>query len=136
MILLRKDEVRVSKRLWAFAQYSRFVKPGAIRIDASIAHADESANTTQPFLATAFRNEDGGFAVQVINNGTMNDCVEIQGLNSTGRLLRRYLTNDEYDLTKMNINVETGGSDCSGDIVGTIPAKSMMSFVLEVFAPL
>ncbi|MEV0380346.1 glycoside hydrolase [Nonomuraea sp. NPDC050643] len=64
--LLQLDEVartyHVSKRLWALAAYSRFIRPGAVRLEASAA---------DPALkVSAFRNPDGSRVVEVLNTGT------------------------------------------------------------------
>jgi hypothetical protein len=117
LILLHKDSVKVSKRLWAFAQFSRFVKPGAIRIDTSA----NVANHTK-LSSTGFRNPDGSIAIQVINNGSSIGCVSIRGIDLTGRGARTYLTNNEYDLARLSI-LATDENDCS-----VVPARSMVSF--------
>ena len=52
----------VSKRLWALAAYSRFIRPGAVRLDTS---------ATDPALqVSALRNEDGSTVMEVLNTGT------------------------------------------------------------------
>ncbi|MGE5487109.1 MAG: glycoside hydrolase family 30 protein [bacterium] len=51
---------RVAKRLWAMAAYSRFIRPGAFRVPA------ESANAEQKI--SAFRNADGSKVINIINN--------------------------------------------------------------------
>ncbi|TDD05989.1 hypothetical protein E1292_16135 [Nonomuraea deserti] len=52
----------VSKRLWALAAYSRFIRPGAVRLEASAA---------DPALkVSAFRNRDGSRVVVALNTGT------------------------------------------------------------------
>jgi glucosylceramidase len=64
--LLQIDETaktyHVSKRMWAMAAYSRFIRPGAVRIDATAA---------DPALkVSAFRNSDGSQVIEVLNTGT------------------------------------------------------------------
>jgi glucosylceramidase len=56
------DGYRVSKRLWAFAAYSRFIRPEAVRVPASIADPDVHV--------TAFRNRDHSMVVELLNTGT------------------------------------------------------------------
>jgi glucosylceramidase len=56
------DGYRVSKRLWAFAAYSRFIRPNAVRVPAQF--ADPSVKVT------AFRNSDGAMVVELLNTGT------------------------------------------------------------------
>ena len=58
------DGYRVSKRLWAFAAYSRFIRPGAVRVPATF----DDPNVK----VTAFRNRDGSMVVELLNTGTAN----------------------------------------------------------------
>ncbi|KAE9972188.1 hypothetical protein EG328_005153 [Venturia inaequalis] len=101
LILLRKDQVNVSKRLWAFAQYSRLIRPGAKRIDATVVgqpiysvaalrhsistpprlHLFQKRNQTQPELFTsAFLNPDSSTVVYVINNSSAATLFNERGL--------------------------------------------------------
>jgi glucuronoarabinoxylan endo-1,4-beta-xylanase len=59
LIRYTNNALEISKRLWAFANYSRFVRPGAIRIGATA--SDNNLETT------AFKNTDGSFALVVFN---------------------------------------------------------------------
>ncbi|WP_052422956.1 glycoside hydrolase family 30 protein [Nonomuraea candida] len=63
--LLRIDEeagtYRVSKRFWALAAFSRFIRPGAVRIGA--------ASALPALKVCAFRNPDGSRVVEVLNTG-------------------------------------------------------------------
>ncbi|WP_406673261.1 glycoside hydrolase [Nonomuraea sp. N2-4H] len=55
-------EYHVSKRLWALAGYSRFIRPGAVRLEAGAA---------DPALkVSAFRNRDGSKVIVALNTGT------------------------------------------------------------------
>ena len=119
LILLNNDTVHVSKRLWAFAQYSRFVKPGATRI--------EVASSNAALNMTAFENADRSVAVQVINNSNYTLAVTVQGLPA-GRhsSVAGWLTNNDHDLSKVSVQ-----SVARGGIQASIPALSMMSFVIS-----
>ncbi|KAH7007118.1 glycoside hydrolase family 30 protein [Ilyonectria destructans] len=57
-----EDSYEVSKRLWAFAHFGRFVRPGAVRISAF--------SDSESLTASAFINSDGSFSLQVINLAT------------------------------------------------------------------
>lgn len=117
LILFDGDPVQVSKRLWAFAQYSRFVKPGATCI--------EVAATGAAFNMTAFENADGSVAVQVINNSNATQAVTVRGLTTRGHLrVTGWLTNNEYDLSQVAV-----AKSAKGGYHASIPALSMMSFV-------
>ncbi|MFI6735204.1 glycoside hydrolase [Nonomuraea sp. NPDC050451] len=84
---------RVSKRLWALAAYSRFVRPGAVRLDAAV---------TKPALkVSAFRNPDGSRVVEVLNTGMAPVTWE-----GVGGEVAAYLTNEDESLG--SIPVEGG----------------------------
>ncbi|RMY91595.1 hypothetical protein D0864_06049 [Hortaea werneckii] len=118
LILLDGDTVHVSKRLWAFGQYSRFVKPGATRIDVSA--PDASAMNM-----TAFENFDGSVAVQIINNGDSTENVRVAGLPLHWHTeVSGWLTNNDHDLMYVPV-----GRFGRGDVHASIPPFSMMSLV-------
>ncbi|SDH03623.1 glycoside hydrolase family 30 protein [Nonomuraea jiangxiensis] len=96
--LLQIDDVArtysVSKRLWALAAYSRFIRPGAVRLDAAAA---------DPALkVSAFRNPDGSQVVEVLNTGTAP--VTWRGVR--GRATA-YLTDEANSLTPSRVTGRT-----------------------------
>ncbi|MGW4792330.1 glycoside hydrolase family 30 protein [Nonomuraea sp. NPDC004297] len=87
-------EYHVSKRLWALAAYSRFIRPGAVRVEASAA---------DPALkVSAFRNLDGSRVIEVLNTGTAP--VTWKGVR--GRATA-YVTDEADSLTPSKV---TGGT--------------------------
>jgi O-glycosyl hydrolase len=118
LIRLAGDSYEVSKRLWAMAQFSRFVRPGAVRIDA------EGGN--EEVHVSAFTNSDGVVTVQVINNST--NATDIELIFDGGKIpasLKSFLTDNENDLTDLG-QVTTGNN---GTWESTLLARSMLSFV-------
>ncbi|KAK3688277.1 glycoside hydrolase family 30 protein [Podospora appendiculata] len=61
MIHLANGKAEPSKRLWALGQWSRFVRPGAVRV--------ATAGSTSGVKTAAFRNVDGSVAVVFLNSG-------------------------------------------------------------------
>jgi O-glycosyl hydrolase len=59
LVEVKGTTVATSGRLWAFASYSRFIRPGAVRIGATTSRAG--------LEVSAFRNSDGSTAVVVLN---------------------------------------------------------------------
>ena len=53
--------ITIPKRYWAFAQYSRWVRPGAVRV--------ATTSSTDNIKISAFQNLDGSLAIQTINSG-------------------------------------------------------------------
>lgn len=81
---------RVSKRLWALAAYSRFIRPGAVRLE---------AGSPNPALkVSAFRNRDGSQVIEVINTGT--EAVTWAGVR--GRATA-YLTDSTHSLARLPV---------------------------------
>src|SRR6185312_5017672 len=64
-----------SSRLWAFANYSRYIHPGAVRIAATPSNSSLDMS--------AFKNTDGTVAVVVLNTATTGDTVGFS-LSGTG----------------------------------------------------
>ena len=62
LIQINGSTVSPSGRLWAFANYSRFVRPGAVRIGSSAPGGS--------LEVTAFRNRNGSVAIVVLNPAT------------------------------------------------------------------
>jgi glucuronoarabinoxylan endo-1,4-beta-xylanase len=61
LIQIDGDGYHVSKRLWAMANYSRFIRPGANRV---------GAVSSDPLVSmSAYRNPDGTIAVVALNSG-------------------------------------------------------------------
>jgi O-glycosyl hydrolase len=64
LIRLAGEEYHVSKRLWAMAAYSRFVRPGARRLRVDV--PDEDAD----IKVSAFRNADGTIVAEILNTSS------------------------------------------------------------------
>lgn len=124
LIRISNGTVTPSKRLWAFAQYSRFVRPGAIRVEAQ--------SDTGYVRVSAFQNTDRKLAIQVLNNGHSDLEVEIAiaGLNGTDHLARTWRTGNEVDLeesAQVNFNTTVSGL---GALTIIIRQREMVSFVV------
>jgi O-glycosyl hydrolase len=106
-------------RLWAFANYSRFVRPGAIRIGASTANSDLDV--------TAFRNRDGSVAIVVLNTASTAQTASfsVNGTGATGPVAIPYLTDNTHDTaTQAPLHVVHGSFGTA------LPAGSLTTFVV------
>ncbi|QKZ13726.1 glycoside hydrolase family 30 protein [Spirosoma sp. KUDC1026] len=101
-----------SKMLWALGHYSRFIRPGAVRLDAT----PESGNG---LLVSAYKNTDSKLVIVAINP-TNNDLAVKPSLLS-GRLsnVRQYVTSATADLTPATPNANRT----------SIPARSIVTLV-------
>lgn len=115
LIKIESNTVTPSKRLWAFGQFSRAVRPGAVRVGTSGGNLKTSA----------FKNLDGSVAVLVINGGNAAASVSLtfQGYNATA--VKAFLTDNSHDLNA------TSAQLLSGVVAGDIPARAMVSFVVS-----
>jgi O-glycosyl hydrolase len=121
LIQINGTTVSASGRLWAFANYSRFVRPGAVRI---------GATTTDTGLdLTAFRNLNGSVAVVVLNTDTSADTVSfsLQNLGLPGwSHVTPYVTDSVSDTA-----AQPRLSTQSGTFTYTLPARSLVTFVVS-----
>ncbi|GLW64076.1 hypothetical protein Arub01_23200 [Actinomadura rubrobrunea] len=92
------DSYRVSKRLWAMAAYSRFIRPGAHRVRATAADPDVKIS--------AFRNADGSRVVEILNTGaaTRADLA----LDQAVRRPAAYVTDSERSLARADVAAAKG----------------------------
>ncbi|KJK48386.1 Ricin B lectin [Lentzea aerocolonigenes] len=114
LIQMNGDGYRVSKRLWALANYSRFIRPNATRIDAT---------SSGDLLMSAFRNTDGTIAVVALNNGNAANSVSYQLKNLTAGSATPYLTNSTGNTTAQSPVRVTGGT-----FTATVPARSLITY--------
>ena len=78
--------INLSKRYWAFAAFGRYIRPGATRIAA--------VSPDGSLEVSAFRNRDGSLVAEILNTGTTDQPVSLQGIDASGA--SAYIT-DEAD---------------------------------------
>lgn len=109
-----------SKRLFAMGAYSRFIHPGATRIGAT--SGDSNLETT------AYTNPDGSTSVVVLNT-SYNDIAASLSLQNTnvaaGSVATPYITN-----ANDNIAAQAALPISNGSFSGTIPARSLVSYLI------
>lgn len=106
----------VSKRFWAFAQYSRTIRPKAVRVGIS-----GGSN----LRSTAFLNADGSIAVNIINSGTGAVTLSVAGAKATGA--KGWKTDGSNDMTEISVTLGTDGT-VSGV---SVPGRGLTSVVLS-----
>jgi len=115
LILVDKGDYFVSKRFWAFAQYSRPIRPGAVRVAVS-------GGTS--LLATAFVNVDGSVVVVAINTGAEAQGLEVAGVKAA--VAKAWVTDATRDMAPVGSVV---GSDASVGGV-SVPGRGLVSLVI------
>jgi glucuronoarabinoxylan endo-1,4-beta-xylanase len=90
LIQLDGDAYHVSKRLWALAAYSRFIRPAAVRV---------AASAVDPAVkVTAYRNADGSRVLEILNTATTASQSSFVVDGATGRATT-YLTDNDHALS-------------------------------------
>jgi O-glycosyl hydrolase len=118
LVQINGSTVTASARLWAFANYSRFVRPGAVRIGAT--SADSGVELT------AFRNLNGSVAIVALNTGTTTAPVSfaLRHLGLRGLAVATpYLTDSSSDTA-----AQPGIPVVGGTLNATLPARSLVTF--------
>ncbi|WP_443274282.1 glycoside hydrolase family 30 protein [Streptomyces sp. KR80] len=120
LIQLDGDNYWVSKRLWALANYSRFIRPGSTRIGATTPDAS--------LKLSAFRNTDGSLTVVALNASTSANQVSF-ALRNTGittGTATPYLTNSSHNTARQSAIAVNAGS-----LTATIPARSLVTYTMR-----
>jgi O-glycosyl hydrolase len=118
---LRFDgNVTETKLLWALGNYSRFVRPGMVRIDAKFNHGLSPEEQAVDVQVSAFKEPETNKIVLVfINHKTEGKKIVLKGIKSKAEEL--YVTNDAKSLDKIDV-------DLSNLI---IPGKSVSTLILN-----
>lgn len=124
LVRIDGNTVTPSKRLWAFGQWSRFVRPGAVRVGVQGAPSG--------VRVSAFQNVDGAVAVQFINTGAAAASVQVKvggGESFAAGAATAHVTDNSRDLEDLTVQLEGGAAAAS------VPARSMVTVVLRQETP-
>jgi O-glycosyl hydrolase len=125
LLMINSDgSVSVSARLWAFANYSRFIRPGAVRIAAT--------TSSSAVDLTAFKNTDGSVSIVALNTATADEPItySLSGTGTpNGAEVTPYLTNSSNDTAAQATTSVSGGA-----FTATVPARSLVTYVIPATA--
>ncbi|OME80231.1 hypothetical protein BK120_20635 [Paenibacillus sp. FSL A5-0031] len=111
---------QLTKRYYAFGNFSKFIKPGYVRIGAS-------ENPQSGVYASAFKDPaTGKFTIVAVNDSDSSAEVNFNPSGFTAGKLTPYTTNSDLNMAK-GPNVPLAG----GKFKTVIPAKSVITFVGE-----
>jgi len=118
LVGVKGSTVATSGRLWAFAGYSRFVRPGAVRIG--------TTTTGTGLEGSAFRNSNGWIAVVVLNraHGRRVATFSLRGLRAAH--VTPYLTDTTHHLSALSPITAKNGS-----FTATVPPRSLVSYEIR-----
>lgn len=112
---VRENMVRDSKLMWTMGNFSRFVRPGAVRLEM------EGEMQIDGLMLSAYRNQDGTVAIVAINYAQTDATVK---LNAPGKTAKAYRTSDvEGENLKYIGNVRLNSAP--------LPARSVTTFVVQ-----
>ena len=113
---VRTNMVRDSKLLWALGNYSRFIRPGAVRLEVAGGDGD-------PFgvMLSAYRNADGSLVFVAINYSETAQHIALEGLPQKNKL-QTYRTSDAE-----GESLKPVGTTKANKIA--LPAKSITTFI-------
>lgn len=116
----------VAKRLWAFANWSRFVRPGATRVG--------SSGGGGGVKTAAFRNVDGSIAVVAISSGASAASVTIKitgaGAGAAApKTVEAYVSDNTHNCEKTAATVADDGT-----ITGSVAGRSITTFFVPAAA--
>ncbi|KAF9525594.1 xylanase [Crepidotus variabilis] len=109
--------VTPSGRLWAFAQWSRYVRPGAHRVSTS--------GTVNSVGYGAFKNTDGSVAIVFTNTGGGAQNVKIAFSGFTPTTSEAYLTDNSHTVAS------TPATLSGGAVTVSIPAHAVVTVQLN-----
>ena len=117
-----------SKLLWALGNYSRFIRPGAVRLKVN-AYDDQdkqiSEKETAPkgLMCSAYKNVNGTYVAVIINYGDKDKKLILsQDVKSANKWLQYRTSDKEGENLKL--------VDCiQSDKVNVIPARSIVTFI-------
>jgi O-glycosyl hydrolase len=120
LIQINGSTVIPSGRLWAFGNFSRYVRPGAVRIGATTSDGNLTLD--------AFKNTNGSISVVALETGTSSDPVtfSLSGTGvANGATVTPWLTNASNNIAAQPTTTVSGGS-----FSYTMPARSLVTFTI------
>jgi len=120
LVEINGSTVTPTGRLWALGSWSRFVRPGAVRIGATTSDGNLTLD--------AFKNTNGSISIVALNTGTSSDAdtFSLTGTGiANGATVTPWLTNSSN-----NIAAEAATSVSGGAFTYTLPARSLVTFTI------
>jgi O-glycosyl hydrolase len=113
---------RDSKLMWALGNYSRFVRPEMVRIEAQPDDRTDLLAQSVGLQVSAYKELNGLKIVLVIVNHNANDQkISLDGLQTKGRKIKMYVTDQARNLAKTAISPENI----------SIPARAVSTIVVS-----
>lgn len=111
----RTQQARDSRLLWALGNYSRFIRPGAVRYDI------EGPEDPYGLMVSAYRNTDGRWVVVALNYGDKEAAMNLSVDDGRARQWLAYRTSDAEGETLRPSGIVAGST--------TLSPRSITTFV-------
>jgi O-glycosyl hydrolase len=111
-------EYKSSKMLWALGNYSRFIRPGAMRVNVS------GISENEKLLISSYKNADDKLITVIINSDSTPVEIELSIAGKQSGSRKTYITSASADLQPGN----TSGNEPSV----SVPARSVVTVVDSV----
>lgn len=122
-----RQELKDARLLWAMGHYSRFVRPGAVRLGVSslgkAAPLPEGDTDPHGLMCSAYRNADGSLAMVLINYAEEERPFLLEPSQGTAAEWSAYRTSDREGETLKPV-----GKVQAGEVV-RMPARSLLTLV-------
>ena len=113
-------EVLDSKQLWSFGNFARFVRPGMVRISATLEGLEQPIKAAGSHMVTAYKDPEAKRLVLVFVNVSTNETtLPVGGVNIVGNRFNVYTTSGEKNLEKSVVTADSL----------TLEPRSVMTFV-------
>lgn len=117
--------VEDTKLLWAFGNYSRFIRPGAVRV--GVSSANSNVSNPKGLMVSSYINEaDKTLVTVIINYADLDTSVKIGLKEKSLSSFQPYITAGKADEDLKPLE------KVSGDKAITIPRKSIVTLVSEL----
>jgi O-glycosyl hydrolase len=111
-----------SKQLWCLGNYSRFIRPGMIRIGASLTTVKDDAAAAATQMVTAYKDKvNKKFVIVIVNMEAASKkfIIDTSSISLVNNKIAMYTTNDVSSLAKSNVDANNV----------LIPGKSVITLI-------
>jgi O-glycosyl hydrolase len=110
-----------SKMLWAMGNYSRFIRPGMVRVDVTSDKYGDPILAADGTMISAYKNvTTNELVVVVLNRSKRTETIKLNGINFKSNKIKSYTTSNLDNLKSRSV-------DFNGNLV--VEAQSVTTFV-------
>src|SRR5690606_37785392 len=106
-----------SKLLWALGNYSRFIKPGSVRVDVS---SNDPTHSDKLFISSYKTQDSKQLVTVIVNEDNQPFIINLDVLNGNIGDMKSYITSEEADLKPADISVDNNEITISPRSVTTL----------------